>query len=51
MPETTRQRVEDLIAKGLTVRQIADLLRISTQAVYKHLKFLGIEPPAQRKAS
>lgn len=47
MAETTRAKVEDLIAKGLTVRQIAELLRISTQAVYKHLKLLNVE----RKAS
>lgn len=47
MAETTRQRIEDLIQKGLSVREIADLLRVSTQNVYKHLKALGIEPPAR----
>ena len=47
---TTRQRVHDYIDKGLTVRQIADLEGISTQAVYKHLKVLGITPPTSVKA-
>lgn len=47
MPEPTRDRVADLIKKGLTVREVADILRVSTQNVYKHLKALGIEPPAR----
>ena len=51
MAETTRERIEDLIQKGLTARQIADLLRVSTQNVYKHLKALGIDPPTNRKAA
>lgn len=38
--QPTRNRVADYLAKGLTVRQIADLLNISTQAVYKHKKRL-----------
>ena len=48
---TTRQRVHDYITKGLTVRQIADLEGISTQAVYKHLKALEIPPPTTVKAT
>lgn len=49
MADTTRARVEDLIRKGLTVRQIADLLRVSTQNVYKHLKALEIDPAAPQE--
>lgn len=51
MPETTRDRIEELIKKGLTPRQIADLLRVSTQNVYKHLKTLGIDPPTRNEES
>lgn len=46
----TRDRVRDLIARDLTVREIAQLLGISTQAVYKHLKVLDITPPTQRES-
>lgn len=51
--KTTRQKIEELVAKGLTVRQIADLLRVSTQNVYKHLKALEVDPPTtvQKEAS
>lgn len=45
---TTQKRVADLIDRGLTVREIASVLNLSTQAVYKHLKALGIEPPSRR---
>ena len=48
---TTKQRVQDYIDKGLSVRQIADLEGISTQAIYKHLKTLGIIPPTVKAAS
>lgn len=34
----TREQVRRLQAKGLSVREIATLLSISTQAVYKHLR-------------
>lgn len=47
----TRERVRDLIARDLTVREIAQLLGVSTQAVYKHLKALGITPPSQQDES
>lgn len=43
----TRERVRDLIERGLSVREIAQLLSISTQAVYKHLKAMGITPPTR----
>lgn len=36
--QTTRDQVAAYLEQGLTVRQIAQLLGISTQAVYKHLK-------------
>jgi predicted ArsR family transcriptional regulator len=42
-PESaTRKRVRELTTSGLTPRQIADALRISTQAVYRHLKALNL---------
>lgn len=44
----TRDRVADLIRRDLSVREIAQLLGISTQAVYKHLKALDIAPPSQK---
>ena len=43
-PTSTRDMVAVGIADGLSVRQIADLLGITTQAVYKHLKVLDILP-------
>lgn len=49
-PSETRQRVEDLIGKGLTVREVADVIGISTQRVYQHLDKLGMKP-AQKVAS
>ena len=46
-PTSTRDRVSDLITKDLTVRDIARVLDITTQAVYLHLKSLGIQPPTR----
>ena len=46
---STRDRVAAGIKKGLSVRQIADLLGITTQAVYKNLKVLDILPPTVEK--
>ena len=46
---TTREQIAELVAKGLTVRQIADLLRVSTQNVYKHLKALELNPPVTNR--
>ena len=37
MAESTREEVKRMVAAGLKPRQIALALRISTQAVYKHL--------------
>jgi len=34
----TRERVRQLTAQGLTVREIATLLGLSVQAIYKHLR-------------
>ena len=47
---STRERVAAFIEKGLSVRKIADLEGISTQAVYKHLKDLELPPPTTAKA-
>lgn len=50
-PTPTRDRVKDLIDQGHTVLEIAHLLRISPQAVYKHLKRYGLPLPSEREAS
>ena len=42
-----QQRVARLLDSGLTVRQIAKALDISTQAVYKTMKSAGIAPAAK----
>jgi DNA-binding CsgD family transcriptional regulator len=39
----TRRRVAEYLAKGLSPRQIADILHISTQRVYQHKKALEAE--------
>lgn len=43
--ETTPRRAEvrDLLAKGLTVRQIAAVMHVSTQAVYDHIRKIKAE--------
>ncbi len=51
MPPTNQEQVVDLINNGYTVRQISTLLGISTQAVYKHLKVLGIIPPTVKASA
>jgi len=48
MAESKAPDVKKLADAGLTVRQIARTLDISTQAVYKHLAALGIDPPSKR---
>ena len=48
-PTSTRDRVAAYIEEGLSVRQIANLEGITTQAVYKHLKALDIPPPSAAK--
>lgn len=40
----TRRQVRDLTIEGVTPRDIAKQLDISTQRVYQHLKKLGLEP-------
>ena len=40
---TTRERVRQLTAQGLTVREIATLLGLSVQAIYKHLRKIEAE--------
>lgn len=44
MELTTRQKVAKLREKGLSVRQIARELDITTQAVYQHLQNLDKGP-------
>lgn len=40
----TRALVKRYAEQGLTVREMAALLGVSTQAVYEHLASLGISP-------
>lgn len=44
MAEGTRTQVQALTQKGHTVLEIAHTLQVSPQAVYKHLKALGMKP-------
>lgn len=46
----TRRQVRDLTLEGLTVREIADKLGISTQRVYQQLQKLDLQP-VRKKAS
>ena len=39
----TRKRVRDMRKRGMSVREIALILHISTQAVYKHIAALESE--------
>lgn len=41
---TTKQQVERLHTAGLTVREIANNLNLSTQIVYRHHTNLGLTP-------
>ena len=45
----TKERVADLLAKGFTVLEIAHHLRISPQAVYKHIKRYDLPLPTERE--
>lgn len=45
----TRQKVAELIDKGFSVLEIAHHLRISPQAVYKHINRYGLAKPSERK--
>ena len=40
---STRERVRQLTEQGLSVREVASILNVSTQAVYKHLKRIEAE--------
>lgn len=46
-PTDTRERVQDLLAKGLTVREVARILDLSTQRIYQIIEVLGIELPSK----
>lgn len=48
MTTSTKERVAQLTEQGLKVREIATVLNVSTQAVYKHLKTLEIDPPTRQ---
>lgn len=49
MPEnTTKDKVRELIGKGLTVLEVARHLNISPQAVYKHIHRYDIPLPTDR---
>ena len=43
---STRERVRQLTAQGLTVREIASILSLSTQAIYKHRKAIEADDAA-----
>jgi hypothetical protein len=48
---TTKDRVRELVEdKGLSVRETAAVLGVTTQRVYAILKRLGIDPPTKREA-
>ena len=53
MPEETKApEVKRLFESGLSVREIARVLDLSTQGVHWHLKRLGLKPAKQEsKAS
>ena len=46
---TTRLAVKDYTEKGLSPREIAQLLGISTQRVYVHLRKLELEPATEKE--
>lgn len=47
---TERQMVLDLYEQGKTPREIASVLKVSTQRVYQQLAKLGLSP-SKRRAS
>jgi len=50
----TRDKVTRMHAKGLTVREMADRLKVATQTVYHYHQALGLtpnKPPQKRVAS
>lgn len=48
---TTRDRVRQLTGQGLTVREVASILNVTTQAIYKHLKAIEAEESADAGAA
>jgi len=48
---TTQDRVKEMRLAGLSPRQISLALGITTQAVYKHLKALGLTKTAKEGAA
>ena len=48
---STADRVRELLEEGKTVLEIARLLEISPQAVYKHIDRNGWAVPTERTAS
>lgn len=47
----TADRVAELLDKGMTVLEVAHLLRISPAAVYKTIHRYGLSLPSHRSAS
>lgn len=51
MTSKTRDRVAELLEKGMTVLEIARMLNVSPQAVYKHIHRNNLPLPTERGAS
>lgn len=47
----TKDQIADLLGKGHTVLEISRALKISPQAVYKHINRHGLIRPTERDAS
>jgi DNA invertase Pin-like site-specific DNA recombinase len=47
----TRKRVAELLEKGMTVLEIARLLSISPQAVYKQINRHNLTKPTERQSA
>lgn len=45
----TRRKVKELTELGHSPREIAQLVNVSTQRVYQHLKKLGMDPAPSRE--
>ena len=50
VPDTKAPEVKKLFEAGLSVREIAKVLDLSTQGVHWHLKRLGLKATATRQA-
>lgn len=51
MAESKKEKVRELNEAGLTKRQIASVLNISTQAVYQHLATIKRESDQQEQTA